>query len=122
MDTVTNKKKTTSKKTPKAGKSGYGKEMYLSWYELMLRIRKFEERALMMYGQQKIRGFCHVYIGQEAIAAGLESAIRREDAIVTAYRQHGSQGGRTGTASGQAPGCQPEPCALSAYGTQATQR
>jgi len=38
----------------------------------MLRIRKFEEKALQMYGMQKIRGFCHVYIGQEAIAAGLD--------------------------------------------------
>ena len=43
----------------------------------------------MMYSQQKIRGFCHVYIGQEAIAAGLATAIRKEDALVTAYRQHG---------------------------------
>jgi pyruvate dehydrogenase E1 component alpha subunit len=60
----------------------------------MLRIRKFEERALMAYGQQKIRGFCHVYIGQEAVAAGIESAIRKEDAIVTAYRQHGIALGR----------------------------
>ncbi len=55
----------------------------------MLRVRKFEERALMGYSQQKIRGFCHVYIGQEAITAGLVSAIRPEDKIVTAYRQHG---------------------------------
>lgn len=109
MDTVTNKKKTTSKKTPKAGKSGYGKEMYLSWYELMLRIRKFEERALMMYGQQKIRGFCHVYIGQEAIAAGLESAIRREDAIVTAYRQHGIALGR---------GCSTNACMAELFGKE----
>lgn len=60
----------------------------------MLRIRRFEERALMMYGQQKVRGFCHVYIGQEALAAGIESAIRKEDAIVTAYRQHGIALGR----------------------------
>lgn len=61
---------------------------------MMFRIRKFEERALMLYGQQKIRGFCHVYIGQEAVAAGIESAIRPEDAIVTAYRQHGTAIGR----------------------------
>ncbi|MCI5081478.1 MAG: pyruvate dehydrogenase (acetyl-transferring) E1 component subunit alpha [Saprospiraceae bacterium] len=66
----------------------------MEWYTLMLRIRKFEERALMAYGQQKIRGFCHVYIGQEAVAAGMESAIRKEDAIVTAYRQHGIALGR----------------------------
>ena len=92
MDSVVeNKKKSTSKKTKK---SSYSKEDYLSWYELMLRIRRFEERALMMYGQRKIRGFCHVYIGQEAVAAGIESAIRPEDAIVTAYRQHGTALGR----------------------------
>lgn len=65
------------------------KEQYLKWYHLMLLIRRFEERTLMAYGQNKVRGFCHVYIGQEAIAAGLSSAIRPEDPIVTAYRQHG---------------------------------
>jgi len=68
--------------------------MYLNWYEAMLRIRRFEERALLAYNQQKIRGFCHVYIGQEAVAAGIESAIRKEDAIATAYRQHGIAIGR----------------------------
>lgn len=76
-------------KSKKRKKTTYSKETYLEWYEVMLRIRRFEERTLMMYGQQKVRGFCHVYIGQEAIAAGLVSAIRPEDAIVTAYRQHG---------------------------------
>jgi len=60
----------------------------------MLRIRRFEERALMSYGQQKIRGFCHVYIGQEAVAAGIESVITKDDGIVTAYRQHGTALGR----------------------------
>ncbi len=77
-----------------ASGTDHPKERYLHWYELMLRIRRFEERALVMYGQQKIRGFCHVYIGQEAVAAGIESAIRREDCIVTAYRQHGTALGR----------------------------
>ena len=70
-------------------KAKYSKKMYMSWYELMLKIRRFEEMTLMKYGQQKIRGFCHVYIGQEALAAGLISAIKPEDAVVTAYRQHG---------------------------------
>lgn len=108
MDTATgNKKKTTGKKPSKSGKPTYSKETYLSWYELMLRIRKFEERALMMYGQQKIRGFCHVYIGQEAVAAGIESAIRPEDAIVTAYRQHGIALGR---------GCSSEACMAELFG------
>ncbi|GJM32267.1 MAG: pyruvate dehydrogenase E1 component subunit alpha [Saprospiraceae bacterium] len=92
MDTaVENKKKATRKKT---NKPKYNKETYLNWYELMLRIRRFEERALMAYGQQKIRGFCHVYIGQEAVSAGIESALKPGDAIVTAYRQHGIALGR----------------------------
>lgn len=89
MDTAVEKKTRGRKK-----KNQYSKETYLEWYELMLRIRRFEERALMMYGQQKIRGFCHVYIGQEALAAGIESAITKDDAIVTAYRQHGIALGR----------------------------
>jgi pyruvate dehydrogenase E1 component alpha subunit len=78
----------------KKEKAVYGKELHLNWYEMMLRIRRFEERALVAYGQQKVRGFCHVYIGQEAVAAGIESVLRREDCIVTAYRQHGTAIGR----------------------------
>ncbi len=83
---------TTTRKSGKTKKAGpkYSKEQYLSWYELMLRIRRFEEAALLAYSQQKIRGFLHVYIGEEAVAAGIESAIRREDALITAYRQHGT--------------------------------
>ena len=82
----------TKKKKPakaKASQPSYSKETYLTWYETMLRIRRFEERTLQMYGQQKIRGFCHVYIGQEAIAAGMVTALKQDDAVVTAYRQHG---------------------------------
>lgn len=87
---------TATKKTAakKSAKPTFQKETYLKWYELMFLIRKFEERALMLYGQRKIRGFCHVYIGQEAVAAGIESAITKEDGIVTAYRQHGIALGR----------------------------
>ena len=81
-------------KSKKPKKRVYNKETYLNWYTQMLRVRRFEERALMMYGQQKIRGFCHVYIGQEAVGAGIESAITKADAIVTAYRQHGIALGR----------------------------
>jgi pyruvate dehydrogenase E1 component alpha subunit len=91
MDSVVDKKASAKKKSNQVT---YSKEQYLFWYELMLRIRRFEERALMMYGQQKIRGFCHVYIGQEAIAAGIESALTKQDGIVTAYRQHGIALGR----------------------------
>ena len=82
-------KESKTAKPTKKKKSKFDKGTYLKWYETMLRVRKFEERALMAYSQQKIRGFCHVYIGQEAIAAGLASAIRPSDSIVTAYRQHG---------------------------------
>jgi len=81
-------------KKAKSKKTTYSKETYLKWYEDMLLVRRFEERALMMYGLQKIRGFCHVYIGQEAITAGIESAITKDDSIVTAYRQHGIALGR----------------------------
>lgn len=65
------------------------KETHLEWYTLMQRMRRFEEKAGQLYGQQKIRGFCHLYIGQEAVAAGTISAIRQEDPIITAYRDHG---------------------------------
>lgn len=77
------KRKTTKSKT-------FSKETYLEWYELMLRIRKFEERANLMYFQKKIRGFLHLCIGQEAIYAGMKTATRPNDAWITAYRQHGA--------------------------------
>jgi len=58
------------------------------WYESMLLMRKFEEKTGQLYGQQKIRGFCHLYIGQEAVLAGAMSVIRHEDSMITAYRDH----------------------------------
>ena len=67
----------------------FGKETYLYWYEIMLLLRKFEEKAGQLYGMQKIRGFCHLYIGQEAVAAGCMTAIRDDDNMITAYRDHG---------------------------------
>ena len=51
-------------------------------------MRKFEEKSGQLYGQQKIRGFCHLYIGQEAVMAGTMSVIKPEDSIITAYRDH----------------------------------
>jgi pyruvate dehydrogenase E1 component subunit alpha len=65
------------------------KQTYIDWYKLMLLIRRFEEKAGQMYGMQKIRGFCHLYIGQEAIAAGMLSATKITDPVITAYRDHG---------------------------------
>ncbi len=79
----------TKKNTNIKDKEEFSKETYLTWYETMLLIRRFEERALMEYGRQNIRGFLHVYIGQEAIAAGMKTALRLEDPVVTGYRQHG---------------------------------
>lgn len=67
----------------------FTKETYLYWYELMLLLRKYEEKVGQLYGMQKIRGFCHLYIGQEAIAAGCMTATRAEDKFITAYRDHG---------------------------------
>src|SRR6266850_5255865 len=55
---------------------------------LMLLIRRFEERASQAYQQQKIGGFCHLYIGQEAVIVGAVAAARDEDYIITAYRDH----------------------------------
>lgn len=51
-------------------------------------MRRFEERAGQLYGMQKIKGFCHLYIGQEAVVAGAISALKAEDAMITAYRDH----------------------------------
>jgi len=68
--------------------SGFSTETYLFWYESMVLMRKFEEKAGQLYGQQKIRGFCHLYIGQEACAAGAASALEKGDKWITAYRDH----------------------------------
>lgn len=73
----------------KAAKLTFGKETYQQWYELMLLIRRFEEKCAQMYSQQKIRGFLHLYNGQEAVIAGTMSAIGPNDPIITAYRDHG---------------------------------
>lgn len=64
------------------------KDTYLEWYKSMLLMRKFEEKSGQLYGQQKIRGFLHLYIGQEAVVAGAMSVLRPEDSMITAYRDH----------------------------------
>jgi pyruvate dehydrogenase E1 component alpha subunit len=68
--------------------SKFGKDTYLYWYETMLLMRRFEEKCSQLYIQQKIRGFCHLYIGQEALVAGAETATRKTDNAITAYRDH----------------------------------
>lgn len=86
MSEVLEKKKD---KVSKPAVSKFDKTTYMKWLEIMYRVRRFEEKGLFAYSQQKIRGFFHVYIGQEAIAGGLATAIRPEDKVITAYRQHG---------------------------------
>ncbi len=78
-----------AKKTPATkSKVKYSKETYSYWYESMLLMRRFEEKAGQLYGQQKIRGFCHLYIGQEACASGAITALDKDDKWITAYRCH----------------------------------
>lgn len=76
-------------KTKTEGKPKFSKETYLFWYESMQLMRKFEEKAGQLYGQQKIKGFCHLYIGQEACASGAVSALEKGDKYLTSYRDHG---------------------------------
>ena len=65
-------------------------EELLSFYEQMVLIRRFEERAGQLYGLGLIGGFCHLYIGQEAVAVGLQSALEPgKDSVITGYRDHG---------------------------------
>ncbi|OYX01392.1 MAG: pyruvate dehydrogenase (acetyl-transferring) E1 component subunit alpha, partial [Caulobacter vibrioides] len=66
-----------------------GKDELLKFYQDMLLIRRFEERAGQLYGMGLIGGFCHLYIGQEAIAVGMQSISQKGDQIITGYRDHG---------------------------------
>ena len=75
-------------KRKKRVKETFSQAQYLSWFEIMLLMRRFEEKAAQLYGQQKIKGFCHLYTGQEACAAGTVSALRATDKYITAYRDH----------------------------------
>jgi pyruvate dehydrogenase E1 component alpha subunit len=61
----------------------------LTYYRDMLLIRRFEEKAGQLYGMGLIGGFCHLYIGQEAVAVGMQHALRPGDSIITGYRDHG---------------------------------
>ena len=67
----------------------YGREFCLARVHDMLRIRRLEERCAQLYGEQKIRGFLHLAIGEEAVAAGVMPELRAEDKVVATYREHG---------------------------------
>ena len=61
----------------------------MAWYREMLLIRRFEEKAGQLYGMGLIGGFCHLYIGQEAVAVGIQAALTEKDSVITGYRDHG---------------------------------
>ena len=77
-----------SKSAP-ADALAFSREQELSAYHEMLLIRRFEEKAGQMYGMGLIGGFCHLYIGQEAVVVGMQLAARQGDQLITSYRDHG---------------------------------
>ena len=89
--------KDKAERRPSASPAGNGaaapqelpKEQQIAAYRDMLLIRRFEEKAGQLYGMGLIGGFCHLYIGQEAVAVGTISALRADDYLISAYREHG---------------------------------
>jgi pyruvate dehydrogenase E1 component alpha subunit len=69
--------------------ANFSKDEELSAYRSMLTIRRFEEKAGQMYGMGLIGGFCHLYIGQEAVVVGMQMALKAGDEVITGYRDHG---------------------------------
>jgi len=84
------KKPANARRKPAAKKtsSALSKDTYTRWFREMYLMRKFEERCGQLYIQQKFGGFCHLYIGQEAVLSGMREAIRPTDRVITAYRDH----------------------------------
>jgi pyruvate dehydrogenase E1 component alpha subunit len=76
-------------KSSKPGDNSVSPDQLKSFYRDMLLIRRFEERAGQLYGMGLIGGFCHLYIGQEAVVVGMQSTVVDKDAIITSYRDHG---------------------------------
>ncbi|HEX8640328.1 MAG TPA: pyruvate dehydrogenase (acetyl-transferring) E1 component subunit alpha [Allosphingosinicella sp.] len=83
-------KRAQFERPPEPRRHQASREELLEFYRQMLLIRRFEERAGQLYGLGLIGGFCHLYIGQEAVAVGLQSALRPgHDSVITGYRDHG---------------------------------
>ena len=78
-----------TKKPHNIKSSNLRKKQLLDAYNKMLLIRRFEEKAGQSYGLGKIGGFCHLYIGQEAVVVGLQMCIEKSDQVITTYRDHG---------------------------------
>ena len=82
--------KTAEETKPRsAGAPAWTRANELHAYQEMLRIRRFEEKAGQLYGMGLIGGFCHLYIGQEAVVIGMQMAIEEGDQVITGYRDHG---------------------------------
>ncbi len=91
MTTATGKKSSSSSQPRDGGRPSDqldDQRLLELLYDMML-IRRFEERTMQSYMQQKIGGFCHIYTGQEAVAVGSIAALRPDDPVITAYRDHG---------------------------------
>jgi pyruvate dehydrogenase E1 component alpha subunit len=90
-------KKAATEKSPSADAkafngspvSDFSKDEELAAYRTMLTIRRFEEKAGQMYGMGLIGGFCHLYIGQEAVVVGMQMVLKPGDEVITGYRDHG---------------------------------
>ena len=78
-----------AKSPPNLGDNSVSPDELKAHYRDMLLIRRFEERAGQLYGMGLIGGFCHLYIGQEAVVVGMQANVRDKDAVITSYRDHG---------------------------------
>ncbi|WP_428485468.1 pyruvate dehydrogenase (acetyl-transferring) E1 component subunit alpha [Rhodopila sp.] len=78
-----------TRKRGKAKQPAVDRDALLTAYRSMLLIRRFEERAGQLYGMGLIGGFCHLYIGQEAVVVGMQMALSQGDQVITSYRDHG---------------------------------
>ena len=81
--------KSETKPDAKPAVPDLGKEREIKAFREMLLIRRFEEKAGQMYGMGLIGGFCHLYIGQEAVVVGMQAASEEGDTVITSYRDHG---------------------------------
>ncbi len=79
----------TKPKSSKKAPAKADKDQILKYYRDMLLIRRFEEKAGQLYGMGKIAGFCHLYIGQEAVVTGVQACLKDGDQVITGYRDHG---------------------------------
>jgi pyruvate dehydrogenase E1 component alpha subunit len=88
---ATRQKSTTKSRKPSTAKKSSlpSTETLFAYYRDMLLIRRFEEKAGQLYGMGLIGGFCHLYIGQEAVAVGVQHALKEGDSVITGYRDHG---------------------------------